>query len=343
MKSLTTRTAARRILLGCLTLALALGAASAEAQCTKPTISIPDDVYSNSGNCIPFSQCIGGGEARYQWYIDRKFIGCAGFIKDIDIRPTSTFSFTADDFEIRISHTTQTAHSSNLNTNLPAPVVVHPAAKASFSGTNATWSSLGLKSTFAYDGTSHLTIEARMRNLLATPSSTVFSDSVSITGFTRTYALGSGTYNTATTTTSRTHVGGALKIRLHFALAALTGSGTTRPGGVVTLALAAPSDVGLPYQLGSSLGTGPIPIDTRQLNLSPDDLLRVSVNDLWPWIFAAYRGVMDNQGQAKAAINIPNLAALIGVRIHTAFVTVSPSAPSGLQSISNTFSFSVTK
>jgi len=331
------------MVIGCVALALCLVAASAEAQCSKPTISIPDDVYSNSGNCIPFSQCIGGGEARYQWFIDKSFIGCAGFIKDIDIRPTSTFSFTANDFEIRISHTTQTAHVSNMNTNLPSPVVVRTAGNTSFTGTNATWSSLGLQGTFQYDGTSNLTIEARMRNLVATPSSTVFSDSTSVAGVRRTYALGSGTYNVSTTTSSRTHVGGALKIRLHFALASLTGSGTPQPGGTVTLALSAPGDAGLPFQLGSSLGTGPIPIDTRQLNLSPDDLLRVSVTDLWPFIFSGYRGVLDGQGVGKAAIHLPNLPALIGTRIHTAFVTVSPTAPSGIRSISNTFSFSITK
>ena len=126
-------------------------------------------------------------------------------------------------------------------------------------------------------------------------------------------------------------------------LTLLEGSGTIRPGGTVTLNLTSTDDIGLPYQVGSSLGTGPISIDTRQLNLSPDDLLTVSVAGLWPTIFSGYRGLIDNQGQAKAGINIPNDRVLIGFRLHTAFVTLDPQALSGIKSISNTFFFSITK
>ena len=62
-----------------------------------------------------------------------------------------------------------------------------------------------------------------------------------------------------------------------------------------------------------------------------------------PAIFTGYRGVIDSRGQAQAAIHIPNMPALIGVRLHSAFVTLSPSAPSGIRSISNTFLFSIAK
>jgi len=44
-----------------------------------------------------------------------------------------------------------------------------------------------------------------------------------------------------------------------------------------------------------------------------------------------------------SAIHIPNIPALIGVRLHSALVTLDSPAPSGIQSISNTFSFSITK
>jgi len=127
------------------------------------------------------------------------------------------------------------------------------------------------------------------------------------------------------------------------ALTLLEGAGNPRPGGSMTLVLSATTDTGLPYQLASSLGTGPIPIDTRRLDLSPDNLLVVTVNNYWPWIFSGYRGVIGSKGQAQAAIHIPNVPALIGLRLHSAFVTLDPAAPSGIRSISNTFSFSVTK
>jgi len=127
------------------------------------------------------------------------------------------------------------------------------------------------------------------------------------------------------------------------AMTLLEAGGTVRPGGVVAFMLTATDAVGLPCQLGSSLGTGPIPIDTRNLSLSPDGLLALSVAGLWPAIFSGYRGLIDNRGRARAAIHIPNLLALIGTRIHTAFVTLDPAAPSGIRSISNTYSFSITK
>ena len=95
--------------------------------------------------------------------------------------------------------------------------------------------------------------------------------------------------------------------------------------------------------MGTSLGTGPIHIDTRKLDLSPDNLLLVTVNNYWPWIFSGYRGIIDSKGQAKATINIPSIPALIGTHIHSAFVTLDPQAPSGIKSISNTYSFSITK
>ena len=115
------------------------------------------------------------------------------------------------------------------------------------------------------------------------------------------------------------------------------------PGGRVDLHLTANDSSGLPYQLGTSLGTGPIAVGMRRIDLSPDDLLLVSVVGYWPWVFSGYRGVIDANGEADAVIHIPNNAMLIGVRLHSAFVTLAASAPSGIQSISNTFSFSITK
>jgi hypothetical protein len=138
-------------------------------------------------------------------------------------------------------------------------------------------------------------------------------------------------------------IGGGDAFVAKVAQSSIEGSGTTRPGGTVTLSVLAAGSLGLAYQLGTSFGTGPIPIDTRNLNLSPDNLLVVTVKNYWPWIFAGYRGVIGSKGQAQAAIHIPNVSALMGVRLHSAFVTLDPAAPSGIRSISNTFSFSITK
>ena len=56
-------------------------------------------------------------------------------------------------------------------------------------------------------------------------------------------------------------------------------------------------------------------------------------------MFTNYVGTLDTQGQANAALNIPAIGALVGLTIHSAFVTLEAQAPSGIKSISNTVSF----
>ncbi|MBN2489719.1 MAG: SBBP repeat-containing protein, partial [Planctomycetes bacterium] len=121
----------------------------------------------------------------------------------------------------------------------------------------------------------------------------------------------------------------------------LAGAGSPSPGGQVNLSLSSSGDAGLVYQLGSSLGNGSIPIDTRRIELSPDTLLVLTVPNAPPGIFQNYAGLLDAHGQAKAAIHIPSLPSLKGIRIYTAFVTLKATAPSGIASISNTFLFSI--
>ena len=93
--------------------------------------------------------------------------------------------------------------------------------------------------------------------------------------------------------------------------------------------------------MGSSFGPGPSNIGNRQIGLDPDDLLVVTVNNYLPWIFSGYRGVIAPNGHAAAAIHIPADSRLIGLRIYSAFVTLHPSAPLGIKSISNTYSFTI--
>ncbi|MBN2489653.1 MAG: right-handed parallel beta-helix repeat-containing protein [Planctomycetes bacterium] len=121
----------------------------------------------------------------------------------------------------------------------------------------------------------------------------------------------------------------------------LVGSGAGKPGTTIAFTLIAAADTGLPYQLGSSLGSGPLLIDTRRLDLSLDQLLVVSVSGLLPGVFQDYAGVLDPSGQAAAKLHIPNAPVLTGLRIHTAFVTLRASAPSGIASLSGTFLFTV--
>jgi hypothetical protein len=131
------------------------------------------------------------------------------------------------------------------------------------------------------------------------------------------------------------------RIHVHVASASLAGSGAGSPGTTIKFALSAAADAGLRYQMGSSLGKGPIPIDTRTIGLTPDNLLVLSTGGLLPSMFVNYAGTLDAAGAGTAGLAIPNLALLKGVRIYTAYLTLLPAAPSGVSSISNTFLFTI--
>jgi len=116
-----------------------------------------------------------------------------------------------------------------------------------------------------------------------------------------------------------------------------------RPGETVSLTLTATDDAGRPYQVGSSFGVGPIRIDSRRIGLGSDFLLWASISGQFPDTFVSYAGFVTRHGGASARLKVPVLPVLIGLTIHSAFVTLDTSAPSGIRSISNTFSFSITR
>ena len=65
-----------------------------------------------------------------------------------------------------------------------------------------------------------------------------------------------------------------------------------------------------------------------------------------PTVFQDYTGLLDSQGNGTARLVIPNTAALVGIRLHSAFLTIKAEAPfnlkSNLKSISDTFTFTIT-
>jgi hypothetical protein len=119
------------------------------------------------------------------------------------------------------------------------------------------------------------------------------------------------------------------------ALTLLEGSGTARPGGKVQFAITATNSVALTYQLASSFSAGPIPIDTRQIDLGYDGLLWISLSGLVPDTFVDYGGKVGTDGTAAAALALPAIPETVGLKIHSAFVTLDPAAPSGVRAISN--------
>jgi hypothetical protein len=118
--------------------------------------------------------------------------------------------------------------------------------------------------------------------------------------------------------------------------ATLRAKGNPWPDRMVTLLLSSSDSPDRPYQLGTALGQGPIPIDTRKIDLQFDALLYCSVNNLCVDVFQQFTGILDAVGQGQASLRIPGDQRLVGVTVHTAFVTLDPAAPSGIRSISNT-------
>ena len=74
----------------------------------------------------------------------------------------------------------------------------------------------------------------------------------------------------------------------------------------------------------------------------PDAVLALSTSGSLPQVFPLnYAGVIGSNGQAKTYVRIPDLAGLVGLAIHSAFITLNAPSPSGVKSISNTFTFNI--
>lgn len=280
-------------------------------------------------------------ELRYQMHIAATHLPARGCtITAVSSAPCSTSVFSATTFEMRMSHTTLAQPSGTFATNLPNPIAVLPAGPLVWQRTKDQWSSLTFVTPFVYNGVDNLTLEIRFRGAAGAPS---FDHVAAYTasGLFRLYALGTGSYNQAPI--GLVDIFHPLKLRLTCPTQHVQGSGSSSIGRTISLSLTMSSDPGLPYQVGTSLGTGPVTIGNRQLHLSIDPLLVLTVTNKLPMVFRNYSGYLDGSGKAAASIAIPNVSALIGLRLHTAFVTIKSGVPLNVNSISNTFTFTVSK
>ena len=311
-------------------------------------VYIPSNTPSTgSPNVIPF----GGvwpasnvnGEFTYQWFIPAKALGGKSFrITGLASAPAVNATHTATMGQILVSHTTLTAPSLTFALNLPNPTTLRTAGSWTWKAVGGTWSphTLDKGAGFNYNGTDSLCIEIRLHGSTATTLLNCHSEFSPAPVAKRIFAHGPGA-SKATVGTLGSY--DYCKIRITVMRISLTGVGAPKPGGKVTLNLDAPVDAGNVYQMASSLGTGPIAIDTRKLGLTLDPLMIVCVQGLLPSVFQSYSGKLDANGKGTAAVAIPNQPAFIGVRLHSAFVTLKIGAPSNISQISPTYTFSIMK
>lgn len=272
-------------------------------------------------------------ECRYQAFIPASaFNGKKLRIKELAFAPAASGTYTSSQCEIRLAHKSTPGLGANFQRNLEKDITVVFSGKFNWSYWFNQWSDVGLTAGFNYNGVDHVVVE--IRHLSARASVACRSGNVQTV-----FLTGAGSYNAANAGPLGILVAPKMRFTYHETL--LSARGTPTPGGRIDFDLLSTPDPGLVYQLGSSLGNGPIPVDTRKLELSADPLLVLSVGGFLPAVFVSYAGTLDATGMAKARIDIPPIPALKGVRIYSAYVTLKASAPSGVANISNTFMFAI--
>jgi len=123
----------------------------------------------------------------------------------------------------------------------------------------------------------------------------------------------------------------------------LTARGTQRVGQTATLDYQdhGPGMGGRTYAMACSFSlTGNVVLGRkRRIDLRPDALFFLSLST--PVVFAHFIGGLDQAGKAQGVIRIPALKALAGTSIHSAAITLDPTAPEGIRTIAPTASFKI--
>jgi len=310
----------------------------------QSTLYVPDNNPGSGGvNYWPFTTNGQAGPSwRYQFLINASYLLPKVInITDVAFAPSATTNFAAHQFQMRMANTTYAA----INKSTCFDPVLGPQPTTVFNGpitytmTASTWCPVGLQNSFVYDGKSNLVIEIRYMTTLTTLSGPTRQGPFHRT-WTNGWLSNPDPYNSKCPEYAGTNEGPKCCFTYNEIL--ITLSGNPGPGGTVDLDLFSAADAGRPYQAASSLGTGPIPIGTRQLYLTPDNLMVITVGGYLPTVFVGYAGKLDASGKAKARIKILNDPRLKGIRIHSAFITLDPAAPLGISQISNTATFTIT-
>ena len=129
-----------------------------------------------------------------------------------------------------------------------------------------------------------------------------------------------------------------------FPVGSLSSTGIAKIGTTFALDLSAVRDGGLAYVTALSLSglTPGLPIDRRIVPIVPDNLFLLTAQNKVPVLFQNFQGVLSKSGSARSRIAIPSLPALVSLNFYAAYLTY-PGGPKGVKTISNPFTFTITK
>jgi len=120
----------------------------------------------------------------------------------------------------------------------------------------------------------------------------------------------------------------------------LWGLNTPTPGAAFNVSIRFASHPGKAYVAAASFSPRPgIPVDTRVIPLTPDNLFVTSL--LLPQIFVKFTGVLDSSGRAGAYVLLPKIPGLRGLRMYLAAVVVDIKAPSSIAQISQQYGVTI--
>jgi len=289
-------------------------------------VYVPDNNTTTGGtNVYPFGT---GTEWRYQILVPAGGLPTTPIkILDVAIVARRTSTFTANQCQIRMCHSTLNDFqaSRNHNSNLaPCPTEVFN-GPIRFAGTTNQFADLGIQHSHGHDGARSLLIEVRFQGGSGNMALGMTS---SILAVRRMWTSGSGAYSAATGSVDPLTVSGAPRLRLtidrtNVLLCPDTAHVGTTAG--IHLGQAPGGDF---YQMAASLSRLPLPIGPFTINLAPDNVFIYSVLFGAP-IFNGYAGVVSPPGTASGKFAIPNHPALVGICVYHAAVTYNAKGISG--------------
>jgi len=299
----------------------------------------PSNTPSSGGgpNSWPFSVY---SAWKYQFIVNASVLPSAPFkIIDIAFAPTSSRTFTANPFEIRMGHTTYTAFGPLANDPRfvrvlgSCPTVCYT-GPISWVATANSWSPIGLQRSFGYDGKRNICVEIRYR---ATGSQGVacWTDTTINRAYTHT-GYSADPYNEPKWQVPIPGEAMGNKHRLTYVKDNILFAPDTLQIGTSGAISYGNGPAGDFYQIAASLGQSvQWHFGNCSIFLDPDGVFMYSVLFGVP-IFNGYNGMLSAAGGATGKFAVPALKQLVGICVFHAAVAYNKGGVTGCTNTAGT-------